>query len=366
MIIERRRILGGFAIFSLVLLRLVIGWHFFREGTKKVEYDRHDGQFRMIFSADKEFLDQAKGPLAPLYLAHSKSDHEWRTKLATPRKNEPLTNEQIEKQKAWARDYAKQRDEAKKANAEIPVEFPPESAAGEWASQVKDDWRTAVNRFTAISGMTAQQKTAAEQALAERLDELADYIRAEEKDVAEYRHELWRLENWETSPEAADVPYVKQRITVKTGETSAAVDGWREGVCEIEDRLWGDLRSILSTEQREQDATLAAVDDAISDPNQHKLDLINKLATYVTIGVGVCLILGFFTRTASVIGALFLLGVIVSQPFWIPSAAPTMFQSVEIPALLVLAGTGAGRWAGMDGCLGALFGRRILVVQDRV
>jgi uncharacterized membrane protein YphA (DoxX/SURF4 family) len=96
------------------------------------------------------------------------------------------------------------------------------------------------------------------------------------------------------------------------------------------------------------------------------LDFINTLTTYLTIGVGICLILGFFTRTASILGALFLLGVIASQPFWIASAAPTTNQCVELAALLVLAGTGAGRWAGMDGCLGALFGRRILVVQDSV
>ena len=35
----------GFAIFTLVLLRLVIGWHFFGEGMKKLQYDRHTGRF---------------------------------------------------------------------------------------------------------------------------------------------------------------------------------------------------------------------------------------------------------------------------------------------------------------------------------
>jgi uncharacterized membrane protein YphA (DoxX/SURF4 family) len=349
-----------------VLLRLTIGWHFFREGTKKVEYDRHDGGLRMVVSADKELLDQAKGPLAPLYLAHSKSDHEWRTKLATPRENAPLTDTQLEEQKKWASEYAKRRDEARQAGTEIPVEFPPDSAASDWAEQVKQDLKTAVNRFAAISGVSAEQKAAAEKALATRLDELANYIRGEEKDIAEYRHELWRLADWRESPEAEQVPFVKQRIATKTGETSAALNGWREGVSQIEDRLHDDLRSLLTDDQRAQDATLAAVEGAMADPNQAKLDFINKLATFVTIGVGVCLILGLFTRTAAIIGALFLLGVILSQPFWIPSAAPTMFQSVEIPALLVLAGTGAGRWAGMDGCLGALFGHRVLVVQDRV
>ena len=82
---------------------------------------------------------------------------------------------------------------------------------------------------------------------------------------------------------------------------------------------------------------------------------VNIVATAVTIGVGVCLLLGFFTRLAAIVGALFLFGVIASQPFWISGAAPTINQCVEFAGLLVLAGTGAGRWAGMDGCLACAF-----------
>ena len=60
--IDRRRILGSFAVFGLVVLRLVIGWHFFGQGTQKLQYDRQYGGFRMAFSAD-DFLVLAKGPL---------------------------------------------------------------------------------------------------------------------------------------------------------------------------------------------------------------------------------------------------------------------------------------------------------------
>ena len=128
-----------------------------------------------------------------------------------------------------------------------------------------------------------------------------------------------------------------------------------------------DLNAILTAEQLNQPATSAGIDHALADPNQHKLDFINKVVTFVTIGVGACLILGLFTRLAAIVGALFLFGVIASQPFWISAAAPTINQCVEFTALLVLAGTGAGRWAGMDGCLGALFRRRAaLVVQELI
>jgi uncharacterized membrane protein YphA (DoxX/SURF4 family) len=213
-------------------------------------------------------------------------------------------------------------------------------------------------KFKSIAGITEAQKQEADKSLHARLADLWDYIMSEEQNIAEYRHELWRLANWHNAPEAGGVPYYKHRIAANAGETGASAAAWREQVRVIEDGLREDLYAILTPEQRAQSETLDHVRDAVADPNQHKLAFINTVATWVTIGVGVCLILGFFTRLAATVGALFLFGVIASQPFWIASAAPTMNQGVELAALLVLAGTGAGRWAGMDGCLGRLFGRR--------
>jgi uncharacterized membrane protein YphA (DoxX/SURF4 family) len=363
MIIDRRRILGGFAVFALVLLRLVIGGHFLGEGAKKVEYDRHDRRFRMVFSAD-DFLAQAKGPLSPLYLGHTPSEHQWRTLLAAPRENAPLTAEQKAEQAKWAREYSQRRAAAKKDEAP-PTEFAPHTASHDWATKIASDWRGAVEKFKAIDDLSDDQRKGAEKKLSERLDELAKYIAGEEQGIAEYRHELWRLEKWRKSPEAGDVPFHSERIVTKAGETAGSAAGWREQVRAFDNGLNEDLSALLTPEQRAQPATVSAVDNALDDPNQHGLNFINTVTIAVTIGVGACLILGFFTRLASLIGALFLFGVIASQPFWIPQSTPTINNCVELAALLVLAGTGAGRWAGMDGCLRALFDRRrILVVQE--
>jgi uncharacterized membrane protein YphA (DoxX/SURF4 family) len=87
------------------------------------------------------------------------------------------------------------------------------------------------------------------------------------------------------------------------------------------------------------------------------------VVTAVIIGVGVCLLLGFFTRLAAIVGALFLLGVICSQPFWIAESIATINQCIEFAGLLVLAGTGAGRWIGLDYLTYALFHRREVVVR---
>ena len=57
-------------------------------------------------------------------------------------------------------------------------------------------------------------------------------------------------------------------------------------------------------------------------------------------------------------GAVFLLSVIASQPPWLPTAEPTINQTIELAGLLVLAGTGAGRWLGLDYFTWALFRKR--------
>src|SRR5262249_25047255 len=108
------------------------------------------------------------------------------------------------------------------------------------------------------------------------------------------------------------------------------------------------LANILTPEQRKQASTTNAMSAAITDPTHAKLNKLNLIVTILTIAVGTCLLLGFFTRLASLAGAIFLLGVILSQPFWQADSMSTMPQIIEFAGLLVLAGTGAGRWFGLD------------------
>ena len=117
------------------------------------------------------------------------------------------------------------------------------------------------------------------------------------------------------------------------------------------------MREILTPEQRADAATVAAMDEAPDPPRQTRLNWSTWSSTVLTIGVGICLLLGFFTRLASVAGAVFLLAVIATQPPWVADATPTIYQTVELAGLLVLAGTGAGRWLGLDFFTYALFSR---------
>src|SRR3954463_4200730 len=139
--IDSRRILGSFAIFALVFSRLVIGWHFFGEGTKKIQYDRTDGGFHLAFSADTELLDKAKGPLADWYFAYVPGGHQWRALLATPRQNVPPTADQVAEKAKWVHDYNARRAEATKKKELPEVEFAPTAPYRDWAKQIAADWR---------------------------------------------------------------------------------------------------------------------------------------------------------------------------------------------------------------------------------
>ena len=324
---DSRRYLSTFAVVSLVLLRLVIGWHFYGEGTKKVEYDRHNNELRLArdFSAEG-FLTEAKGPLAGWFRSQAPGDHNYRELLAVPRRDAPGGEEE-----------------------------PPYHA---WAEQIKQDWLELRDRAKAVTGITDEQRQRIDAAYDARVQQLENYLGGESDAIAEYQHELWRLQNWQSAPEAGEVPFHDERVATKAAETRGATMPWVSQVRQLDADFMADVRGVLTTEQREDAATNTAMSAALTSEKQAWLSTVNLGVTILTISVGICLLLGFLTRLAAIAGALFLLAVIATQPPWLADAAPTMSQMIEFAGLLVLAGTGAGRWAGLDYFGYALFHRR--------
>jgi uncharacterized membrane protein YphA (DoxX/SURF4 family) len=364
MIVDRRRIIGSFAVFGLVVLRLVIGWHFFGEGTKKLQYDRTDGGFHLAFSADTELLDKAKGPLADWYFAFVPGGHDWRTLLATPKENVPPSADEAAARAKWVREYNARRAEAAKKKAAAPVEFAPSAPFHDWATKIANDWQVVRDKVKNVAGLSDAQKQQADKAYQDRVEALSAYLDDEEEGITTYRHELYRLNDWRKSPEANSVPFYQSRIAAKNTETTGQVKAWLAKVAAMDAGYYEDLEHVLTPEQRAQASSASAVRAATYDETQSRLDKLNVVVTAVIIGVGVCLLLGLFTRLASILGALFLLGVVASQPFWIADAVPTMNFYIEMAGLLVLAGTGAGRWLGLDAVVYAMFHRsRVVVVK---
>jgi uncharacterized membrane protein YphA (DoxX/SURF4 family) len=75
---------------------------------------------------------------------------------------------------------------------------------------------------------------------------------------------------------------------------------------------------------------------------------INRFVPYFDIAVGLCLLLGFFTPVAALAAAGFLGSVFLSQYPPVTGPGSSNYQLIECMACLVLAGTAAGRFAGLD------------------
>lgn len=325
---------GFWTIFAFVLLRVAVGWHFFSEGLEKLEPG---------FSS-AGLLRAAKGPLAPLYQEFLPDNYGYQDRLAVARESYVLTEDEKAKQAAWAAEYKKQIDAAKQAN-EIPIaDFPPFTPYTRWAEAIRAGWD--VHRDGAIAVLGSDEEDAVDRVYRTRLQQLADYLAAEETAIDEYRHELWRLESLKDSPKADGVPFQEQRIADKYTEVTRTGNQWTREVEALETLYLEDLRSLA-----EDDATQKKLDERLHPMT--RLDWVNRAVTYVVLGVGGCLLLGGFTRCACVVGVLFLLSVMASQPPWIPGANTDYlgYQLAEVGAFMVLAAVGAGQWWGLDAIL---------------
>jgi uncharacterized membrane protein YphA (DoxX/SURF4 family) len=239
---------------------------------------------------------------------------------------------------------------------------PPESSAvapyQDWADRIAGDWKTVMAKVQEIPGLTEDQLAAVADALKLREQQLVDYLTSETAAIKDYQHELWRLAEMRAAPEAR-VPYMQERIAAKSAELRGVPTKWVDQVAEFEQNYYDDLRSVLTDPQRNDAAVAATLDEALTDPRAARLAATNKAVTILTMAVGVCLLLGFFTRLASLAGAAFLLAIMATQPPWAPDAVTTFFyyQCVELVSLLVLAAVGAGRWLGLDSFSYALWHR---------
>jgi uncharacterized membrane protein YphA (DoxX/SURF4 family) len=345
-------------IVALVLLRLCAGWHFWREGTKKLAYDPATGRTTVAFTAEP-MLRLAVGPLAPQIKEQLPNFHNWESLLAKPWVLRPMTDKEQAELEQWERDYAARRAAAKKKGEESPFEFPPQLAYAEWATRVSEDWKATVEAFKALPDISDAQKKAAGEVLETRRQQLKDYLATQATAIAEWKHELARLRDWEAAAGAEGIPFEMDRIKEKKAETASASAAWIEQVRTIERELNHDLRQLLNAEQAKNRGVNEQLDSILADADDVRMHRINVAVTCLVIGVGVCLTLGLFTRPASLAGILFLLAVIATQPPWIPGAKTEVFyyQLVEIAALLVLFASAAGRWAGLDFFIRSLLGK---------
>lgn len=272
-------------IVALVLLRVAIGWHFYMEGVAKVKSNN--------FSSEG-VLAAAEGPLADKFHAMI-WDHEGRLRL--------------DKEK------------------------------------VRGLFAAAADRSIAHFALTEDQQKTLDRVKRQYLEKLDEVYAEADEDIYKYWESVDRIANMEESAMWNEVSSLRNQ---KASIAKERMDAVRPTLASI-DALWkqyeGRLNGVPENAQLQQAGYFY-----FNRPGEGALtsSVVNQVIPIFDMTVGILLMIGLLTPLASWAGALFLLGVVLSQMPGYPDTQPTYYQSIEALALVALATTDAGRYAGLD------------------
>ncbi len=290
---------------ALTFLRIVIGLHFFLEGSSHL---------RDPSWSSMGFRKAAVGPLSPFLKADLPETGDWKNTLGKVEDADPVT---------------------------------VANAAESWRSSLVGQWKKLGERRENVlrasgwtplenwSDMSSSAIDAADKKLATMLDDA-------QADLVSYCREVIRLQETEKSVMARDVPFMRDRVSTKQRELAGQRAGWMEEADAVGRELVSAWNELLSTEDRRR------ADAAIEPTRLWKAD---RFVSWSLTTIGACLVIGLLTKFNAMGGVFFLLSVVASQPFWLPAAQNTYEQWVEIAGLLVLASAPLGAWAGIDAFL---------------
>jgi uncharacterized membrane protein YphA (DoxX/SURF4 family) len=285
--------LGTTAIITLVLLRLVIGWHFYREGADKIVA----GDW-----TSAGFMRVAKGPLTPVFHWFL-YDGQGRARL----------------------------DEEATLKA----------------------WEAYLQRVIAHYGFDEQQTEQAEQIFESRKEQLEWFFDVNHDEIRQYFEGLDRVARYRQERGRAGVTSLRDQIATIEGELYGNLNQWMATIDDMWVNYQRDLNALANADQaRRGQLKLPAPGQKILDTKR-----IDVIIPYFDVIVGAFLILGLFTRISALAAAGFLASIVATQWPGYPGAAESIYQQIELFACLVLAATGAGRFAGLDYFLGLLWRR---------
>lgn len=204
------------------------------------------------------------------------------------------------------------------------------------------------DRFEQHYHLSGDQAAEAQKLLAQYQAQAKDYLAKNKDDILTYKHELDRLEVSKADP-TRSTPFQQKRIWDKQTQLRGQLASWTGALDEIFNDFQEDLADIRDARQRAMGPVPLTTEQLFSQDN---------LITAMNIAVGGCLLLGLFTRLASLVGGAFLLSIVLAQPDWPglypvppPSAGRTFLvgkEFIEMVAMFLLATTPVGRWGGLD------------------
>ena len=204
-----------------------------------------------------------------------------------------------------------------------------------------------------------KQAEEADRILANREAQLKAYFDSISGDLDEYYKGLHYLRTGDRQDRSDDmrvrvgVASLKGQWDKTEAELKTKRGPWLANVDKLGKGLERGINDLATSEQSRRGEV------TIGKPGRRLLDSegVDKIIPYFDLIVGGLLVVGLFTRTASLAGALFLASVVASQWPGTPGAASTAYQAIEMFALFALAALGAGQLAGLDFFLGNCCGK---------
>ena len=334
-----------------MLLRFVVGFHFFKEGTYKLKNG---------FDASG-FLQSAQGPLAPHFKGMLDDyDGSQRLGVSIDESASGLESVEIDPELTFAiwEDFMHRAgshyrfgdpelvDKLKQQREVLAEEIQGLKKKDEPTEALEIQRSLAEQKIKKIRSQPAR----AEEILEDAKSELSLWLQDNQVDLiahygAEDREQGFESDGENKAAVALYVDSLRGQVGTIKSDRQKKLSGWKREVGGMWDAYEGQINSLLVDEQT--DAGLITAPRPFDQPYS-QLKIINKVIPWFDTIVGVLLILGLFTRLASGAAALFLVSVVLTQPFWIPGVAPTYFYWIELMALLVIFATCAGRMGGLD------------------
>ena len=351
------------AFIFLAGLRIAIGFHFFDQGHQKFQQGGFDSSY---------FLKAAKGPFAPLYHS-SVPDYDGKIRLCfNPLKEGVNKIDPKQTLKVWEAyknfivdELINEEDRLTKPRKKYKDQI-------ETLSPDSEEYMVAVSQFNRDEETILAIREARNLGTANRIYEdyktrLTDYLAAYEEDINFHFMTEDRLEGFDRDYQSAEVD----------GD-GARADNQREvrmkDAAENVNLLRGQVDTIRSDRNKAAAQWLADIeglwegfeyellnmvplDDvrkselALSKPYESDtIKWVNQFVPYFDVTVGVLLIVGLFTRIASLMGGMFLVSILMSQPAILGEAAAptTILYLIETLAMFTVFATCAGRYAGLD------------------
>jgi uncharacterized membrane protein YphA (DoxX/SURF4 family) len=331
----------------LVLLRLAIGWHFFFEGWEKFDSLRTGPTTTNRPFTSASYLKEATGPFADFFRNQAGDTDEAVLERLTV---VPLPSGQDS------------------AQLSPHTRMPP---------RLVQEWHAYLASFIDHYHLDRQQAALAEKKLEQREDSTVHWlleggkkvkksfptgtVEVEEttvQRVQDYRDKIAEVNEMQSKLlKALGKDVLHEKLKIAKAELNQIRMGLLADLNEQTEFAKTALEDVLTPEQKQQGQALEA--QQASEKMILPLTTVDYVVTYGLMAIGACLLLGLFSRSACVAGAVFLLLLYLAMPPfpWLPDPPrPTeghyLFVSknlIEMIALLALATTRSGCWAGLDG-----------------